>query len=120
MRNMLLIAVVLAVLLAMVAVIGRAQESVTVATPVVQTTTAYRVQLITFDLDASTIYVQIRGTNNELIQKTYGPTTTPTGATLLHAINIGNFSGNSLLKAVYNRLLTDGVLPAGSVIGVPQ
>lgn len=100
--------------------LGRAQETVTLSTPVAQTTTTYRVQLITLDLDASTVYVQLRGTNNELIQKTYGPNTTPTGATLLHALNIGNFSTNSLLKAVYNRLLTDGVLPAGSVTGVAQ
>lgn len=99
---------------------GRAQETVTLTAPVVQTTVAYRVQVITFDLDASTIYVQLRGTNNELIQKTYNSLTTPTGATLLHAINIGNFSANSLLKAVYNRLLTDGVIPAGSIVGVAQ
>lgn len=98
----------------------RAQETVTLTVPLVQTTTAYRVQSITFDLDTSSIYVQIRGTNGELVQKTYNSTTTPTGATLLHAINTGNFSSNSLLKAVYNRLLTDGVIPAGSIIGVAQ
>jgi hypothetical protein len=98
----------------------RAQEIVSLAIPAVQTTSSYRVQVITLDLDGSTIYVQLRGTNNELIQKTYGPTTTPTGATLLHQLNIGNFSVNSLMKAVYNRLLTDGVIPAGSVVGTAQ
>jgi hypothetical protein len=116
MRKLLLIVA----LFALAVFAGRAQESVTVATPIVQTTTAYHVQLITLDLDASTIYVQLRGTNNELVQKTYGPTTTPTGATLLHALNTGNFSVNSLMKAVYTRLLADGVIPAGSVVGVAQ
>lgn len=99
---------------------GHAQETVTLTAPVVQTTTQYHVQVITLDLDASAIYVQLRGTNNELVQKTYNATTTPTGATLLHALNIGNFSTNSLIKAVYNRLLTDGVIPAGSIGGVAQ
>lgn len=97
-----------------------AQELVTLTTPITPPTlSAYHVERLTLDVDAGRISVQLKGTNGEALSKVYDSTTTPTGATLLHALNVGNFSVNSLLKAVYTRLLTDGVL-VGTVSGIPQ
>ena len=40
--------------------------------------------------------------------------------TLLTQLNRGNFSVTSMQKAIINRLVADGFLPAGSVSGTPQ
>lgn len=40
-------------------------------------------------------------------------------AGLLTQLNRGNFSVNSMQKAIINRLVADGKLPAGSVSGTP-
>jgi hypothetical protein len=98
-----------------------AQEAVTLTTPQTITVTNKHVSYIGLSLDTNTIVVQVENGANAIVAvKTYDATTMPTGATLLHQLNIGNFSVNSLLKAVYNRLITDGVIEAGSVTGSPQ
>lgn len=97
-----------------------AQEAVTLTTPVVKTDTTYNVKYIGLDYSASSIVIQLQSNTGFVVVKTYDSTTTPTGATLLHNLNTANFSVNSLMKAVYNRLLTDGVIPAGSITGSAQ
>lgn len=97
-----------------------AQEAVTLTTPVVYSSnTAYHLERLTLDIDTARIGVQLKGVNGESLSKVYDNTTTPTGTVLLHALNIGNFSVNSMVKAVYTRLITDGVL-TGTVGGAPQ
>lgn len=98
-----------------------AQEIVTLTTPVTPpTTTTCHVERVTLDIDKLTIAVSVlcppTGTNTV---KTYDNSTVPTGSTLLHALNTANFSVNSLIKAVYNRLITDGVI-VGTISGPPQ
>lgn len=98
-----------------------AQETVTLTTPITSTITAKHVGIVCENLDNSSIYVQIENiSNTTLVTKTYDATTVPAGATLLHQLNVGNFSINSMMKAVYNRLITDGIIEAGSVTGSPQ
>jgi uncharacterized lipoprotein YajG len=96
-----------------------AQEIVTLTTPAVQTATSCSVTFIGLELTTNRITVTVQPNVGVQVTKVYDATTTPTGATLLHSLNIGNFSVNSLLKAVYNRLSTDGVC-TGTVSGVPQ
>lgn len=79
----------------------------------------YHLERLTLDIDAGTIYVQLKGANGEALSKMYDKTTTPTGATLLTALNTSNNSVTSLIRRVYQRLTTDGVL-AGTISGVPQ
>ena len=52
---------------------------------------------------------------------TYSSTTTPTGASLIRALNTANLStpGNSLEQRIIAQLVTNGVL-AGTVTGTPQ
>src|SRR4051812_47997065 len=107
-------------LLALTVVWGsRAQELVTLTTPQTQTATTCTVDYIGLDLANARIAVQAHTNVGPLPVKTYDASTTPTGAALLHSLNIGNFSVNSLLKAVYARLSTDGVC-TGTVSGTPQ
>lgn len=96
-------------------------EQIDLTTPVTPpSTTNYKVERMTLDIFANTILVQLKGNNGEVLSKLYDATTTPTGATLLHSLNVGNFStGPSLLKTTYNRLIADGVL-SGTVSGTPS
>lgn len=110
-------------LLLAVAVSGGAiaQEAVTLTTPVTSTIAAKHVGNICLSLDNNTIVAEVHSASHAVTAtKVYDATTTPTGATLLHQLNIGNFSVNSLLKAVYTRLIADGVIEAGAVTGTPQ
>lgn len=79
----------------------------------------YKLERLTLDIEAKTIYVQLLGANGESLSATYGPSTTPTGAALLSALNTSNNSTTSLIKRVYNRLLADGYL-SGAVSGTPD
>lgn len=115
-----LAAFVITVVLILACISLVAQEAVTLTTPVVKTDTTYSVKYIGLDYSASTIVVQLQSNTGFVVVKTYDATTTPTGATLLHNLNTANFSVNSLMKAVYNRLLTDGVIPTGSITGSAQ
>jgi hypothetical protein len=94
-------------------------ESLTLTTPIAKpSTTAFHVSSLFLDVDGLRIVVTLVGDTGETLSKQYDSFTTPTGATLLHSLNIGNFSVNSLMKAVYTRLGLDGVI-VGTVNGVP-
>jgi hypothetical protein len=113
------IALILA-LLALTALWGsHAQELLTLSAPQTQTVTSCTLDYIGLDVAGGRIVVQVHTNVAPLPTKTYDASTTPTGATLLHQLNVGNFSVNSLLKAVYTRLSTDGVC-TGTVSGTPQ
>lgn len=102
-----------------------AQELVTLTVPIAKTATS-SCQLDDLDLDVdlatfanSRIVVSLTCNNGDRITKQYDQFSTPTGAALLTSLNRGNFTTNSLIKAVYNRLTADGVI-SGTVSGVPQ
>lgn len=77
----------------------------------------YILDQVILNVSGKYIRIDLIGANGEQKSKTYDGGTIPTGATLLHNLNIGNFSGTtSLIKAIYNRLFVDGVL-VGTVSG---
>ena len=96
-------------------------EQVDLTTPITKASTQnYQVVQLWLDLIQLRIVVTLLANNGDRLEKVYDSTTTPTGSTLLHNLNIGNFSGaTSLIKAVYNRLIADGVF-VGTVSGIPS
>src|ERR1700740_3020737 len=102
------LALVLVTLAGLLGVAAGAQELVTLSTPIAKPSiTTYSLSSVLLDVQRSAIVVTLTGTNGETLVKTYDGGTNPTGATLLHSLNIGNFSGaTSLIHAVYNRLNT--------------
>lgn len=98
------------------------QERVDLTTPVTPPTLSnYHLERLIIDVDLCVISAQLKGTNGEALVKIYNSTTVPTCATLLTQLNKANFSGGnpSLIRVIYNRLITDGVI-VGTVSGVPQ
>lgn len=97
----------------------RAQEVVTLTAPIVKTAPSCNVDTVLIDVTRLRIVASLVCPGGDPIIKVYDSTTAPSGATLLHNLNTGNFSVNSLMKAVYNRLIADGVI-TGTISGVPQ
>lgn len=94
-------------------------EQLDLTTPVARaSTTSYTLASVLLDVANQRIVATLVGNTGEALSKQYDAFTTPTGATLLHSLNTGNFSVNSLLKAIYQRLSTDGVA-VGTVSGTP-
>lgn len=99
-----------------------AQERATLTAPITHASATYcdlqQVHIILSPV--ASITATLKCEQGEIIEKTYNGTTNPTGATLLHSLNIGNFSGaTSMVKSVYNRLITDAVI-AGTISGSAQ
>lgn len=104
-------------------------ESVALTTPITYTSdSTLHIQRLIVDVDAQSVTVTVVG-NGQLATTAFYPTPAvngplgslqPTGATLIHTINTSNFSVNSLAKAIYNRLQTDGYIGAGSITGTPS
>jgi hypothetical protein len=97
-----------------------AQEVVTLATPQVKTAPACALDTLILDVTRSRIVAQLVCPGGDPVSKQYDAFTTPTGAALMTQVNRGNFSGaTSLVRAIYNRLITDGVI-SGTVSGTAQ
>ena len=98
-----------------------AQERATLTSPLTHPSDTYcDLSSVTITMNPATISASLVCEQGTTLLKTYNSTTTPTGATLLHSLNIGNFSGaTSMIHSVYNRLITDGVI-AGTISGTPQ
>jgi uncharacterized protein (DUF111 family) len=93
-------------------------EQVDLTTPQVATATTYTLNYLGINPVAGTIIVEIKSNLGTLITKVYDSTTTPTGAALLSSLNTSNNSaGTSLIKRVFSRLVSDGVI-VGTVSGV--
>lgn len=80
--------------------------------------TGYTITDVQLDITNLTVRVRLVGDNGRTFVRAWTPTTSPTGATVLHALNTGNFSTNSLSKKIYQQLITDGLL-AGTISGTP-
>jgi hypothetical protein len=113
------VALIVVALVASIWLSVSAQEIVTLTTPAVQTATTCTVTFIGLELTTNRITVNVQPNVGSQITKVYDASTVPTGASLLSTLNRSNFTTNSLIKAVYNRLSTDGVC-AGTVSGTPQ
>jgi hypothetical protein len=94
-------------------------ETVTPPAPITKPSiNGYTLDYLTLDVGQSRILCVVKSDTGETIQKVYDSTTTPTGLSLLSTLNKSNFTTNSLIKAVFNRLIADGVI-AGTVSGTP-
>jgi hypothetical protein len=98
-----------------------AQERVDLTAPIAKTSTQNcALDYFVIDVGNSRIKVDLKCNNGDVVSKTYDATTTPTGASLLTALNTSNNSaGTSLIRRIYNRLTADGII-TGTISGVPQ
>lgn len=101
-----------------------AQERVDLTTPIVKTSTQ-NCQLDELHFSNLSVVANARidvvllCNNSDKVTKTYNQHTSPTAASLVTTLNTANNSTTSLIKRVYNRLITDGVI-TGTVSGSPQ
>lgn len=87
-------------------------------TPIAQpSVTSYKVAHLNIGTEPPCVDVTVVDNTGGTKSVTYSGAT---AATLLGQLNRGNFSVTSLQKAIINRLVSDGHLPAGSVTGTPQ
>jgi hypothetical protein len=109
----------LASLLSLLVLAGlSAQELVTLTVPIARpSTTNYRVERVVADFEAGVLRIFLRGSDNEATRYcAYTAATTPTGATVLTALNKANLStayaGNattgSLKQRIFHRLVVMG------------
>lgn len=99
----------------------RAQETYTLSTPVTKASrSTYHLSSVLLDLDGKRVIIKLVADNGDELGQMYDGDTTPTGAALLSALNTANLSSNSLVKRIYQRLQTDGVVAAGTIGGSPQ
>ena len=103
-----------------IGVVGlKAQEVVNLTAPITKPNiSSCKLDRMTLDITNSVVTIGLICTDIR-INKEYDSNTNPTGAALLTALNRANFTVNSLIKAVYNRLITDGVV-TGTVTGTAQ
>ena len=104
------------------------QESTTLTTAVVQQASGAAMRVARLDLNRYsgrievTVMPWVSGAFvNKPLNMVYDSTTTPTGASLIVALNKANLStpGNSLEARVLKRLILDGYL-TGTVTGAPE
>ncbi len=99
-------------------------ETITLSTPITHpNVTGFTIDQININRTAGSIYITWFGNTGELFSASYptpSPNAQPSGATLLHSLNNGNFSANSLVKQIFTRLQTDGYIAAGTISGSPD
>src|SRR3954471_7574269 len=93
----------------LIPVVAPAQEVTTLTAPIVKTATVCSLDTLILDVARSRIVATLVCPGGDPITKQYDSFSTPTGASLLTNLNRGNFTVNSMIKAVYNRLIADGV-----------
>jgi hypothetical protein len=100
-------------------------EQVNLTAPIAKPTqTIIKLDRVTLDASASSVYIQWLGENGEIGSAFY-PTpppvgsSQPSGATILHVLNTSNFTTTSFVKRVLQQLQTDGYVPAGTITGTP-
>ena len=90
------------------------QERITLATPETSPSNVdYQLSDISLNRDRGEVTIQLRGQHQESVLCVYNTKTTPTGATLLKAMNkadfstpyVGNATTGSLAQRVYHRLV---------------
>lgn len=92
-------------------------EQIDLTTPVSKPSTInYHVERLTLDWDAGSLTIQLKGNNGEALAVSYGPTSTPTGVSLMTSLNKINLSTRSLNQRIFDRLVLDGIV-LGAVTG---
>ena len=100
-----------------------AQEQFTLTTPeAVPATSVYTLRVVTLNWETQTVTIAWRDNAGRERSESYTPSTSPTGHTLLVALNKANLSlaGQSLQARIWNQLRTSGFLKAGTVTGSPE
>jgi len=92
-------------------------ESLNLTSPIIKTITSYIVRRLDMDLDAAYISIRLKGTDGKSIELNYEGSI---ATTLIIALNKTNLSINSLQRRILERLVIDGKLPLGTVIGSPD
>lgn len=96
-------------------------ERHTLTTPVtVPATTEYTVRFILLNWEDRLVTVSLTDNRGQAITKQYDRQTTPTGESLMVALNKANLATKSLHARVLERLALDGVIGAGAVNGTPE
>jgi hypothetical protein len=100
-------------------------ETVNLTTPITKPpTNAIQLTRLTIDVVAGSIYIEWKGDDGQAFSAAY-PTlapagsSQPTGTALITSLNTANLSTVSLVKRIYQRLMTDGYI-AGTITGTPQ
>lgn len=93
-------------------------EDLVLTDPVTRPSTLnYRVHRLDINATDSTIAITVVGTVNELLTFHYSG---EVGRNYIRFLNTGNFSVTSMQRRVLQRLVTDGLLPPGTVQGAPD
>jgi hypothetical protein len=96
-------------------------EQLNLSSPAVVTSNNCQVRYLGLDVAGLTIVIELLYDSGKLQSVIYNSIPSPTGATgasLLHQLNTGNFTNNSLHKSLFTQLKNDGYL-AGTVTGTP-
>lgn len=101
-------------------------ERVTLTKPITKPAiTGLALAKLTIDVEARSVYVEWRHDDGTLGSAAYptplpaGHEAQPTGEQLFAALNTANLTSNSLIKRIYQRLVTDGYI-AGTITGAPD
>jgi len=81
------------------------------------TRTAYTLKTFLVDLPAQAIEVVVIGTDGVEVKCVYSGAL---AMTRLNTLNNSNNTTTSMIKRIFNALVADGKLPAGSVSGTPS
>lgn len=105
-------------------------ERVTLTTAVTKPSrTAIELERVTIDIKSKSVFIQWLADNGDAGSASYptpapvdaqGNNLQPSGATLINALNNANLSTKSLVKRIYERLLTDRHFGAGTITGTPD
>lgn len=90
-------------------------EQLDLSAPVAQpTVTTYYIDALHLNWTQQAIDVMLHDNSGNGLTVTYNGTQ---ALALMHALNTGNFSVNSLYKQAMQKLVADGKIPAGTVSG---
>ena len=100
-----------------------AQEKFTLTTPAAPPpATELVLRFVTLNWETQTVTIGWTDNTGTDFSDQYTATTTPTGRTLMVALNKANLSlpGQSLQARIWNRLRLNGHIPLGGITGAPE
>ena len=111
----------LLVALVLLPIVGQAQEKYALTTPQARTSVAeIQIRLVVLNWETQSVTVSWKDNAGGEFSHTYASNTTPTGRTLMVALNRADLTTRSLYKRVLERLAADGVIAPGTVTGAPE
>ncbi len=93
-------------------------EVVTLTTPITPPArTGYTFCRLVLDLEAQVVQAVVRGTDGVEV---HGEWAGATAVGLMTTLNTANLTTNSLVKRVFTKMASDGLIPVGTVSGTPS